>query len=212
MISALDAAVYALRSFMEDRVTFSPCLIGEALEANRLLWEQGVPSPKDLTYRGAAVFSIYRKERYLLARSWAPGPTMTFGMLNPSKAGAHEDDNTIRRCVGFARREGCGGLVVVNTRALIATNPKDLAGYRDLPINGTFVEVALRYAAAADPRGPVVAAWGGNIDCDDALAADFLGRAARHWLEVLCLGKCANGTPKHPLRLAKDTPLVRYTP
>lgn len=226
-MSPLDAAEQALRIFMQgSSYAMSVCCAahGQLWEAHGLLWEEGFPvrlakkatlaSPiaqPDLTYRGAAVFSADRRRRLLLARSWVPGPVMMFCMLNPSKAGAHVDDNTIRRCVGFAKRERCGGIVVVNTRALIATNPKDLDGYVDLPINGTFIEAALRCAASADPRGPepVVAAWGSNIDRDDTLAMNFLSSAKGHGLEVLCFGTCANGTPKHPLRLAKDTPLVR---
>ncbi len=53
--------------------------------------------------------------RYRLGRAWGPAPrTMMFVMLNPSTADAYEDDPTIRRCVSFAKREGCTGIDVVN--------------------------------------------------------------------------------------------------
>src|SRR5260370_42199890 len=51
---------------------------------------------------------------------------MTWIMLNPSTAGARRDDATIRRCRGFANREGCSSIEVVNLFALVATKPRAL--------------------------------------------------------------------------------------
>ena len=59
-----------------------------------------------------------------LTRRWAEGPPLVVCMLNPSTADAEEDDPTIRRCVGFAKRDGFAALEVVNLFAFRATDPK----------------------------------------------------------------------------------------
>lgn len=46
--------------------------------------------------------------RYWLTREWdAEKPRVLFVMLNPSTGDHEEDDNTIKRCVGFAKRWCC---------------------------------------------------------------------------------------------------------
>lgn len=66
-----------------------------------------------------AVISACGRYRYLLTRQVRPGSrTATFVMLNPSTADATSDDPTIRRCSGFARRLGCGKLVILNLFAV----------------------------------------------------------------------------------------------
>src|SRR4051812_41324552 len=70
-----------------------------------------------------AIFSRCGKYRYLLTRSWADGPTATFIMLNPSTAGAEQNDPTIRKCIGFAQRLGFGGLQAINLFALRTPSP-----------------------------------------------------------------------------------------
>jgi hypothetical protein len=77
----------------------------------------------------AAVFdSTAREYRYLLTRIWDPAvKPVVFLMLNPSTADAFEDDPTSRRCTGFAKREGAGGLVVVNLFGLRSTDPRPSA-------------------------------------------------------------------------------------
>jgi hypothetical protein len=63
----------------------------------------------DLLTASNATISPCGKYRYWLERKWGPGTPQVFVMLNPSTADASEDDPTIRRCMGFARREGAGG-------------------------------------------------------------------------------------------------------
>jgi hypothetical protein len=64
--------------------------------------------------------------RYLLTRRWAPGPVMTWVMLNPSRADETADDPTIRRCVRFARSAGCTAITVANLYAWRTSNPREL--------------------------------------------------------------------------------------
>jgi hypothetical protein len=60
----------------------------------------------DLLTQSAAVVSECGLYSYSLTRRWAHGPKALFVMLNPSTADAMVDDPTIRRCIGFARRQG----------------------------------------------------------------------------------------------------------
>lgn len=148
--------------------------------------------------------------RYTLGRRWAPpsgpGPAV-FVMLNPSTADATLDDPTIRRCIGFAKALGCGGLHVVNLYAYRATKPADLWEAAD-PI-GPDNDNVLRetFAAAAREDRPVIAAWGANAA---PLRAEFAGGMARSAGATLtALGATKDGAPRHPLYMpstARPTP------
>src|SRR3990167_7289990 len=72
--------------------------------------------------------------RTLLWRTFAIGgdaAPLGFIMLNPSKADARINDPTIVRCMGFARREGAGGVIVGNLSPYRATDPADLNDARE---------------------------------------------------------------------------------
>jgi DNA (cytosine-5)-methyltransferase 1 len=51
-----------------------------------------------------AVFDPTCTYRYLLTRTWGPGPGVLFVMLNPSTADADHDDPTLRRADAYGRR------------------------------------------------------------------------------------------------------------
>lgn len=143
-----------------------------------------------------------------------------FIMLNPSTADAAKDDNTIRRCMGFARTWGFGELIVINLFAFRATKPIMLKKVAD-PIgehNEFFILQVLREvnrpikasAWHGANSGIVVCAWGNPgvyKDQDEAIMS--LLESAK--VNPYCLGINSDGTPKHPLRLRKDTGLVNYT-
>ena len=156
-----------------------------------------------------AVISEDGLYRYSLWRHWdACADVMVFIMLNPSTADAEVDDPTIRRCVGFAKREGCGGIEVINLYALRATKPRHLLDHPDPegPSNASVWRVILDYYH----RGPIVAAWGshihmGGLPASRAFWEQGMGRMLK------CLGITKGGDPKHPLYLAADTPLQRFT-
>lgn len=104
--------------------------------------------------------------RYSLTRDWDETlPVMLFVMLNPSTADAVVDDQTIRRCIGFAERAYMGGLEVVNLFAFRATDPKEMKAAPDPvgPENNTVIRQALSEAKT------VVCAWGAH--------GSFQGRA-----------------------------------
>ena len=124
-------------------------------------------------------------------------------MLNPSTADESTDDPTIRRCIGFARVWGYGGLEVVNLFALRTTDPRELRLSRD-PIGGLndayLVDAMTRSAAT-------VIAWGahGVFRSRAAAALGLLSPRAR----LLALGWTNSGEPRHPLYLRRDVrPIV----
>lgn len=156
----------------------------------------------------AAVISQCKKYRYSLSRTWDETlPTACFIMLNPSTADAEKDDPTIRRCVGFAKRLGCGGLVVVNLFAWRATDPARLAAVPD-PIGPENDSHILR---AATGCSLVVAAWGTNVPVLHCYRpADVKKLVMAVGASLTCLRKTKGGAPGHPLYVKADAPLVRF--
>lgn len=152
--------------------------------------------------------------RYELTRSWGDGPAMTFVMLNPSTADGETDDPTIRRCLSFAKREGCGGIVVVNLFALRVTRPvhlfdKTIEDDPNGPENVAYVRKAMK--TARDKQAPIVAAWGA-LDLKRCYESEAWRQFFSTWTScadysVQCLGKTADRSPRHPLYLKADTPL-----
>ena len=153
--------------------------------------------------------------RYLLGRRWGESSScMTFVMLNPSTADAEVDDPTIRRCMGFAQREGHAGIMVINLFAFRATKPTELLDAsspcgRD---NHSHVMAVLRSHAALD-GGPVVAAWGSFFDARPMMRhlALPIEECAQHaGVDLLAFGLTKSGAPRHPLYLKADSPLIDY--
>lgn len=164
----------------------------------------------DLFTRSSAVISDCGLYRYWLEREWGPGQPQVFVMLNPSTADASVDDPTIGRCISFAKREGAGGLIVVNLFGLRATDPKALKGHADPigPDNAVNIGLALLQASVAGR--PVICAWGANKNAPDQ--ATILVRRAHEFLSanLVCFGMTKDGQPRHPLYVKRDAPLVPF--
>ena len=161
----------------------------------------------------SAILSPDGLYRYRLGRTWdATLPPMVWVMLNPSTADAEVDDPTIRRCMGFAKREGCGGIEVLNLFALRATKPVHLfdgsvASDPNGPHNYPTVRSVVRDAYARD--WPVVTAWGAHAGLDRSNVYGPLRRAL--WVpETLHLGSTKGGHPRHPLYVRADAELVPW--
>lgn len=151
----------------------------------------------NLTPAGA-LFSDCDTYRYRLWRLWDTElPTMNVIGLNPSTADATNDDPTIRRCIGFARAWGYGGLVMTNLFAFRATDPREMKRAAD-PVGPDNNRHLVDVARAA---GMVIAAWGTH--------GTHVGRAqavsALIDVPVYCLGRTKGAAPKHPLYLSKAT-------
>lgn len=128
--------------------------------------------------------------------------TVGFLMLNPSTADATNDDPTIRRCIGFAKRiagDAAGRLVVVNLFALRSTDPSALVLAEDPvgPENDAAIERALREC------GWFVCAWGAQpfVRVHDR-AREVMKRFSDGTFS--CLGRTVDGHPRHPLYLPAD--------
>ncbi len=169
-------------------------------------------SPEDCD--NGAVISGCGNYRYRLWRRWQPigWPMATFIMLNPSTADAHTDDATIRKCVGFAKRWGMGGIYVGNLFAYRATKPTDMMR-RDVsdpvgPENEMHLMAMCQEASSSlDEGGTIICAWGtnGNYMHQDQT---FLGWCEMDWLvnvgAVKALRLTGKGMPEHPLYVPYD--------
>ena len=88
-------------------------------------------SKGDKNIRAGAKISGCGTYRYALWRHWdsdwngqGDSNSVMFIGLNPSTADATEDDPTLRRCIGFAKSWGFGGLYMLNVFAYRATDPR----------------------------------------------------------------------------------------
>lgn len=155
-----------------------------------------------------AQFSNDRLHRLALWRTWREEPRDTLDIgrrphahefvmfvgLNPSLANETDDDPTIRKCIGFAKRWGYGGIYMLNLFTRIETSPKLL----ELMTDKNHAESNSMLTMYANSASLVIAAWGAE------------GFAQKRALEVSALladdslhafGVNKDGSPKHPLYL-----------
>ena len=150
------------------------------------------PSP---TTPAGAYFSGDRVHRYVLWRVWKQSrPLIAFLGLNPSTADETANDPTVRRCIGFARDWGGGGLLMLNIFAFRATDPRVMYAAKN-PIGRWNNAALLHYRQVVDRA---IAAWG--------VHGAFLDRGA--WVTanvsaLEALGRTKDGAPRHPLYLKK---------
>lgn len=132
--------------------------------------------------------------------------------INPSVACAEFDDNTSANVIEFARRAGANGAVMLNVTPQITTYPSEL-GTRLMP-DGTDDLQWATLKDALDLRSVhVVAAWGKR----QRQLASWTDRVARIRrmaeaanVDLMCLGMNGDGSPRHPSRLAYETPIVPW--
>lgn len=126
-------------------------------------------------------------------------------MLNPSTATATEDDPTIRRCIGYARRWGYGELIVTNLFAYRATDPKAMKVAAD-PVGPENDEYIRKIAQEADL---ILVAWGshGAYRRRDEHVRRLIASVGK---EPLCLAITATGQPVHPLYQRADLEPIPY--
>ncbi len=152
----------------------------------------------------SAVISDCGKYRYRLYREWEKTDRMPvlWVMLNPSTADADIDDPTINRCVAFSHSWGYGAMLVGNLYAYRSTDPEVLktisADEAIGPENIHYMRKMLEESAIA------VCGWGNPG-----------GKFVPAWLKshggLWCLARNKHGSPKHPLYVKGETPLISYS-
>lgn len=164
---------------------------------------------KRIFERGATL-SDDRRHRFSLTRRWdTEGPEFVFVGLNPSTADEENDDPTIRRLVDFARQRDCASLAVVNLYSRITPHPAYLQRLRsddrgDSPTN----DAAIQAATHGSGTRFVVLGWGAHGHNFEERVEHVLVQLAH--LDLLCFGTTSTRQPKHPLYLARSTPLTLY--
>lgn len=162
--------------------------------------------------RGAAQFSPCGQYRYWLARYWGNGPSESYALwigLNPSTAEADCDDPTIRREIEFTRREGLTSYRKVNLFDYRATNPKVLSSPDVKPCSVENFSTILRFANS-DNAKLILAAWG-VVPASLRWTMEYLmDRMATR--NIWCLGVTKDGSPRHPLYVRGDAPLMEWRP
>lgn len=154
----------------------------------------------------SAIISECGRYRYRLSRVWGTGKALAFVMLNPSTADADNDDPTIRRCMGFAKREGAAGIIVMNVFAFRATSPKVMLAEPNAfgPNNAAH----LKALCSASLEMPIVCAWGTH---GGAVASSLAVMMRDQGARLACLGKTKDGHPRHPLYVKGDQPMVPFS-
>lgn len=148
-----------------------------------------------------ARFSECRKYRYVLWRIWDFNlPRIMFIGLNPSTADETQNDPTIRRVVGFAKDWGYGGVYMCNLFGIVSTDPAELKTCDD-PVkdNDSWL---LQYSELSRD---ILFGWGNFKE-----ATERAVMVSGWFPNALCLGKNANGTPKHPLYIAAKTKPIPF--
>lgn len=161
----------------------------------------------NLFMKSYADISDCGKHRYTLTREWGQGPHCIFIMLNPSTADAVNDDPTIRRCIGFAKREGKTGLTVINLYSLRTPHPEVLWN-TNRPERFGPRQDAYWQKVLTNSQSLVIAAWGAEAVTHDRELVDRVGYYLGH--RLMCFGKTKSGQPRHPLYLRADAALIQY--
>ncbi|MFK4809138.1 DUF1643 domain-containing protein [Devosia sp. ZW T5_3] len=160
--------------------------------------------------KGDATFSADGRYRQLMRR-WTgetfPKRYILFIGMNPSTADATVNDPTCAREWTFAQREGYSAMAKANVGDYRATDPKMLLAPGVVAVSDANLPAIRAAAAEAD----FVVLCHGKLNKALAPAGKAIVEALKaDGTELWCFGTNADGSPKHPLYLRLDTPLVRF--
>jgi hypothetical protein len=174
--------------------------------------------------RGYAEFSEDGRMRYLLKREWWENSDRQKSMflhsepyvciigMNPSVAGANEDDKTIRNDIEFTRRLGFKSLQKVNLFPLCATDPAELLNPENESMVTGSIKNEITMLISACSAIKVVCAWGVLDGKLRSYAEDITKRllSRSDSAQLWCYGVTQDGSPRHTSRLAHGTPCVEW--
>lgn len=148
--------------------------------------------------------------RYDLTRMWSHhAPLLLFMLLNPSTADHMRNDPTAKKCMGFARRLGYGGIRIMNLWAYRTKSPLILKqnGYLVGPHNQYWLENRL------EEHSEVICGWGVNANCVEGKRRMWEVEEAfrKHGVKMLALQVNDNGMPTHPLMLPYSCTTIPYS-
>lgn len=160
----------------------------------------------------SAVISHCEFYRYRLERDlggMVGTKAVAFVMVNPSTADAVEDDQTIKKVVGFTRRMGGTRLIVGN---LFAWRAKDITALKTAidpvgPENDAHLRQIIREADI------VVGAWGQLGKLPPHLRqrwVQFYDMATAAGTLLKCLGTAKDGHPLHPCMIGYERPVLDW--
>lgn len=152
--------------------------------------------------RGAVIHGEYR---FRLHRKWDPSkPVLAWVMLNPSTADETKDDQTVTKCINYAKRWGYGKIVVGNLFALRSKHPSALVDHPD-PIAAPENDAWLH--RIVDEADDVAVAWGNG----GMLHSRGRTVAAELDADLVALGTTQDGHPWHPARKPGDLDPVPFS-
>lgn len=131
------------------------------------------------------------KYRYVLWRIWdETKPLVMFIGLNPSTANGETDDPTIKSVLRISMHNGYGGVYMMNLFGVISPYPEVLQQSDIDPIGDN----DMWHDSISRKCKDVVFAWGTFKEAK---------QRSEYYIEkypkALCIGKNADGSPKHPL-------------
>lgn len=163
-----------------------------------------------------AMFGKDRRFRYVLGRVFLPkagAPLRLCVWLNPSSADEKEDDASVRVGMGFARRWGDGGLLVVNVGDLVETYSKNLPPLHEKRLGpGHWGYLANAIGGQYGVIHPdVLCGWGD--EGEGPIADETVALLRSRNLRPVALALTKRGNPSHPLRKRSDlVPFAFQTP
>lgn len=169
------------------------------------------------------ILSPCRNYRYTLWREWTTQadllnpptsrsgrwPDNSYAMfigLNPSTADETKDDQTIRKCIGFAKRWGFSALCMTNLFAWRARQPEDMKRVE----NPSGEDNQHHLLQCASEAGIIIAAWSkhGSYRNQDLIVMQWLDGIGA---TLHCLRLNADGSPEHPLYVPYEVTPKPYT-
>jgi hypothetical protein len=158
-----------------------------------------------------AAFSPCRRYRWWLERRWDAQPIGGGGHvaligMNPSTADIDVNDPTVAGCVRRAQAWGFGALVMLNAFAYRSTDKTGLLTVAD-PVGEANDATITRLCATA---ARVVVAWGQPPRALRGRGAEVAALLHAIAATPLCFAINADGSPKHPLYVRNDAPLIAW--